>query len=281
MRILDNLELAKIQKKKKKNFLWFVVSALALILFSFFSWIVWHSGYWLIQDDSFEHVSWIVVLDGQTSEMERTDYALKLLEQGKADSALILGRRIFRDKNNADFYVEDMARTGTLDSSRVFLWRHNDPSTIEEALSIIPWFKQKSEDTVLLVTSAPATKRVGNIFNHISNKNPVFITTDIKHYTYNPSHWIQEREIRKLWFREMFAAIQAKWDLLWVSPESIKDRSVRKVESLRDENKNAEILLPQGIVESVVHESVILDSMQTNKKDSVMTLSSESIKESL
>ena len=47
----------------------------------------------------------------------------------------------------------------------------------------------------------------------------------------------------------------------------------------RDENKNAEILLPQGIVESVVHESVILDSMQTNKKDSVMTLSSESIKE--
>lgn len=281
MRILDNLELAKIQKKKKKNFLWFVVSALALILFSFFSWIVWHSGYWLIQDDSFEHVSWVVVLDGQTSEMERTDYALKLLEQGKADSALILGRRIFRDKNNADFYVEDMARTGTLDSGRVFLWRHNDPSTIEEALSIIPWFKQKSEDTVLLITSAPATKRVGNIFNHISNKNPVFITTDIKHYTYNPSHWIQEREIRKLWFREMFAAIQAKWDLLWVSPESIKDRSVRKVESLRDENKNAEILLPQGIVESVVHESVILDSMQTNKKDSVMTLSSESIKESL
>lgn len=242
MRILDNLNLVKNQKKQKRKKWLLVFASLVILLLVLFYWLLCCSGYWLVRDDSFTHVSWAVVLDGQTAEMERTDFVSDLLDSNKVDSVLVLGRRVFRDKSNADYYAEDMLRTGTLDSGRIFLWRHNDPSTIEEALSIIPWFKKRTADTVLLITSAPASRRVAHLFNTLAEGAPVFITADIKHFTYNPSRWIQEREIRKLWFREMLAAILAKWDLLWVNPKDVLRNDVREIQSIQEENK--EILVP-------------------------------------
>lgn len=268
MRILDNLELARKQKKQKKKQLLIALVIIIVFLLIIFYWLLNRSGYWLIQDNAFNHVSWAVVLDGQTAELERTDYVSELMEKGKVDSVLVLGRRVYRDKNNADFYAEDMMRTETLDSGAVFLWRHNDPSTLEEAISIIPWFKKKNVDTVLLITSAPASCRVAHIFNYLAEGSPTFITTDIKHYTYNPASWLREREIRKLWFREMLAALQAKWDLFWITPGDVLQKEVREVFSLREENK--EVLKP-GKEKIVVEEKplVVEEIPDTLKTDSV------------
>lgn len=267
MRILDNLELTRNQKKQKKKKLLIALGIISIFLLGLFYWLLSRSGYWLIQDNAFNHVSWAVVLDGQTAELERTDYVSKLMEKGKVDSVLVLGRRVYRDKNNADFYAEDMMRTETLDSGAVFLWRHNDPSTLEEAISIIPWFKKKNADTVLLITSAPASRRVAYIFNYLAEGSPTFITTDIKHYTYNPASWLREREIRKLWFREMLAALQAKWDLFWITPREVLQKEVREVVSLREENK--EVLKAEK--EKRVEEKplVVEQSLDTLKTDSV------------
>ena len=88
-----------------------IVVAVVLCILLFYV-LVSYSGHWLVRDDSFEHVNWVVVLDGQSGDLERSDYAAKLVREGKADSVLILGRRVFRDKNNADFYAEDMEEVG-------------------------------------------------------------------------------------------------------------------------------------------------------------------------
>ena len=120
-----------------------IVVAVVLCILLFYV-LVSYSGHWLVRDDSFEHVNWVVVLDGQSGDLERSDYAAKLVREGKADSVLILGRRVFRDKNNADFYAEDMEEVGGVDPSRIYIYRHDDPSTIEEAVSVIPWFKRRA-----------------------------------------------------------------------------------------------------------------------------------------
>ena len=204
-----------------------IVVAVVLCILLFYV-LVSYSGHWLVRDDSFEHVNWVVVLDGQSGDLEPSDYAAKLVREGKADSVLILGRRVFRDKNNADFYAEDMEEVGGVDPSRIYIYRHDDPSTIEEAVSVIPWFKRRApKDTVLLLTAAPATRRAAFLFNTLSGGHPAFITVDLHDWRYNAKTWIFEREARKNWLREWAAILNAKWDLLGVDTLLVSDRPVR------------------------------------------------------
>ncbi|MCR5027875.1 MAG: YdcF family protein [Fibrobacter sp.] len=201
--------------------------AVVLLILLFYV-LISYSGHWLVKDDSFDHVNWVVVLDGQSGDLERSDYAARLVREGMADSVLILGRRVFRDKNNADFYAEDMEEVGGVDPSRIYIYRHDDPSTIEEAVSVIPWFKRRApKDTVLLLTAAPATRRAALLFNTLSGGHPTFITVDLHDWRYNAKTWIFEREARKNWLREWAAILNAKWDLLGVDTLGVSDRPVR------------------------------------------------------
>jgi len=204
------------------------IGGLVVLFILLFYVLISYSGQWLVRDDEFEHVKWVVILDGQSGDLERSDFAAKLLREGKADSVLILGRRVFRDKNNADFYAEDIEEVGGVDSDRIYVFRHDDPSTLEEAVSIVPWFKRKSpRDTVLLLTAAPATRRAAMLFNTLSGGHPTFITVDLHDWRYNAKNWFFEREARKNWLREWAAILNAKWDLLGVDTLSVTSRPVR------------------------------------------------------
>jgi len=203
----------KKQIKKKK----IVLSAIALVavfmVISFYI-IMTQSGHWLVDDDEFDHVNWVVVLDGQTADMERTDFAAEMMASGKADSVLILGRRNFRNKTNAEFYLDDFMRLGNFDSNAVFIARHDDPSTIGEAYTIIPWLKKHKADSVLLLTNAASTHRVKNIFQTLSGDSPVYFTKDIHHFLYNADSWYTSRESRKEWLRGWAALFVSYYDLL-------------------------------------------------------------------
>ena len=245
--------------------------------------LIGQSGRWLVEDDSFEHVSWVAVLDGQTADMERSDYALKLLEERKADSVLLLGRRIFRDKSFADYYADDFMRSGNVDSGRVFLFRHKDPSTLEEALSIVPWFKSKNVDTVLLITSAAASSRAKQIFTTLAGEKPVFITVDIQHYLYNSKNWFFERESRKIWLREWFALFNSYYDLWNVDSLVIDSLKIPDIKSLKEEGRSVSkvsdvkwVSIKDTFMKNHVSDSILkidsakIDSTKTNssKKDS-------------
>ena len=107
------------------------IALLILLVIAVLTYVIFEkSGLWRVEDDDFEHVKWVAVLDGQTSDLERSDFAANLLKEGKADSVLLLGRRVFRDRSNSEFYADDFMKLGSFDSNAVFLVPHNDPSTI-------------------------------------------------------------------------------------------------------------------------------------------------------
>lgn len=189
------------KKQKKGHKKLYAVAIIAIVLVALVYVTIEQSGKWLVQDDNVNHVNWIVVLDGQSADLERSDFAAQMLKQGKADSVLILGRRIMRDKSNAEFYLQDFLQIGDFDSSKIFIARHDDPSTISEAFTIIPWLKQHKADSVLLLTSAASTYRVKRIFTKLSGAYPIYFTKDINNYRYNAKSWYTNRESRKEWLR--------------------------------------------------------------------------------
>ena len=219
------------------------------------------------------------VLDGQTADLERSDYAANLVKEGKADSVLLLGRRVYRERSNSEFYAEDFMKLGAFDSNAVFLVPHNDPSTISEAYSIIPWLKKHNIDTVLLLTDAASTYRVKRIFQKLSGNSPVYVTKDIHHVTYNPNCWYSNRESRKTWLRGWAALFASYLDLFNTDTLEAVDSSYYKpiksyAEYQREfrSNVNLQKLLPK------IEDKIKTESEKETVKDSVKTSVTESSK---
>ena len=271
------------KKIKKKKIILSIIAAAAVLLVIAFYLVMTKSGHWLVDDDEFEHVSWIVVLDGQTADMERIDMAAELMASGKADSVLILGRRILRNRSNAEFYLEDFMRLGNFDSNAVFIARHDDPSTMDEAYSIIPWLKMHNADTVLLLTGAASTYRVKRIFTKLSGESPVYLTKDVHHYYYNPDSWYTHRESRKEWLRGWAALAASYIDLLPSHPMSAQDSfyykpivSAKEFEAEKNPVVNLQSLLPK------VQEKIKEAEVDTTAKDTTAKASAkEAVKDSV
>lgn len=271
----------KKQIQKKKIILSIVAAAAVLLVIAFYL-IMTQSGHWLIDDDEFEHVKWAVVLDGQSADMERTDLAAELMASGKVDSVLILGRRILRNRNNAELYLEDFMRLGDFDSNAVYIARHDDPSTIGEAYTIIPWLKKRKIDTVLILTGASSTYRVKRIFSKLSGDTPVYLTKDVHHYFYNADSWYTNRESRKEWLRGWAALAVSYIDLFRAGNLTAEDSfyykpiiSAKEYEAEKNPIVDLQSLLPkepQKIIESAVDtvkkDTTVSDS---TKKDSLGT----------
>ena len=266
--------------RKKKNFsvgiALLVLLAIAIIIYITFE----KSGHWLVEDDNFEHVKWVTILDGQTADLERNDFAAELVREGKADSVLILGRRIYRDRSNAEFYAEDFMKLGDFDKNAVFLVPHNDPSTISEAYSLIPWLKKHNADSVLLITDAASTYRVKRIFQKLSGNSPVYLTKDIKHVTYNPSCWYSNRESRKNWLRSWAALFASYFDLFNTDTLEAVDSSYYKpiksyAEYKREisSNVNLQKLLPK------IEDKIKAESEKEAAKDSIKASEKVQVKE--
>lgn len=225
------------------------------------------SGVWLVNNDEFDHVSWVVILDGQSADMERNDYAIDLVAKGKADSVLILGRRILRDRSNAEFYAEDFAQRSSIDSSAIFLARHDDPSTISEAFTVIPWLKSRKADTVLLLTTAAATKRVAGIFKSLAGESPVFLTTDIQHYLYDAETWYINRESRKSWLREWAALFYSKFELTGDTISEKDSAYYAPIRSLKEEKTESIVDLQKFLKQTQVKtQEVIKESKDSSAK---------------
>lgn len=275
-----------------------IAGAAAVLAIIVFYLIMTQSGHWLVDDDEFEHAKWVAVLDGQSADMERIDFAANLMSNGKVDSVLILGRRCLRNRNNAEFYTEEFMQQGSFDSSAVFLAPHDDASTIGEAYTIIPWLKKHKADTVLLLTSAPATHRVKRIFETLSGETPVYKTVDIHHYQFSADSWYSNRESRKHWLREWLATAASIFDL-WPAGELTAGDSTyyKPIVSLKEYEQrkspvvNLQSLIPkvqEKLKTTVTADTATADTLKVNTektepaKDSVKTESkTESKKDSL
>ncbi len=251
--------------------------AMVILVYAVLRW----SGNWLVLDSTWDKADWVIVLDGQTASMERTDESLRLQKNEKVDSILVLGRRAYRDRSNADFYVEDMLLQGRIDTSRLFLFRHDDPSTIEEALSVIPIFKARQVDTVVVLTQNAATRRVAHIFQTLSGGKPVFVVTGSKDPVYDPATWLHSREARKVWLREWGAYLVTKWELWGVDPMQLDPRKTKAMEPVATGALPAppmislEILLSSSsLVDMEMNDSTSFGNSSIEKSSSEMVSSS-------
>ncbi len=263
----------QIQKKKLILSVSALVSVFVIVAFYL---IMTQSGHWLVQDDEFDHVDWVVVLDGETADMERTDLAAELMASGKTDSVLILGRRILRTRSNAEFYLEEFLRQGNFDSNAVFIVRHDDPSSIGEANTIIPWLKNRKADTVLLLTSAASTFRVKNIFETLSGGEIVYLTQNNHHHQYNADSWYSSREGRKEWLRGWAALFASYIDLFSARVLTEADScyykpiiSAKEYEAEKNPVVDLQSLLPKveeklGAPDTVKADSLKADTLQVD-----------------
>ena len=265
--------MAKLPTKKqiqKKKIIYSAIAAAVVLMVIVFYMIMTHSGHWLVDEDEFEHVKWAVVLDGQSADMERIDLAADLVASGKVDSVLILGRRILRNRSNAEFYLEDFLRLGQFDSNAVFIARHDDPSTIGEAFTIVPWLKKHNADTVLLITGAAATHRVKRIFRILSGDTPTYLTTDVHHYQYNADSWYSSRESRKEWLRNWLSLAASYFDLLPTGILTAADSFYYKpiVSAKEYENEKDAIIDLQSLIPKAPEKVEEPAAVDTTAKDS-------------
>ena len=272
--------MSKIPTKKQiehKRFLLSIAAAAIVAGIILFYLLMTQSGHWLVDDDEFDHIKWAVVLDGQSADMERIDLAADLMSKGKVDSVMILGRRILRNRSNAEFYLEDFMRLGDFDSNAVFIVEHDDPSTIGEAYTIIPWLKKHKADTVLLITGAASTYRVKRIFTKLSGDSPVYLTKDLHHYQYNPDSWYTSRESRKEWLRGWAALAASYYDLLGAGTLTAGDSFYYKpiISAKEFEAANNPIVDLQSLLTKVTPKQDTI-ATDTVKKDSIKSTDSVS-----
>lgn len=64
----------KKEKKRVKKLITIASVVFVLLVIAFYL-IMTQSGHWLVDDDEFDHVKWVAVLDGQSADLERSDYA--------------------------------------------------------------------------------------------------------------------------------------------------------------------------------------------------------------
>lgn len=264
-----------IHKSHRKLFIAITVLFILMVIAIYV--IITQSGRWIVEDDKFDHVKWAVILDGQTADLERNEFTANLMAQGKIDSVVILGRRVYRNRSNAEFYAEDFMTLGHFDSNAVFIARHDDPSTISEAFTIIPWLKSRNADTVLLVTASQASKRAATLFRKLSGDKPVYLTANIRHHEFNPDSWFFGRESRKFWLREWAAYVYAYFDLMGTK-ELTKDDYFffAPVRSVAEENKDESVVDLQKLLKEVEEKNkAIADSIDakdsTQVSDSLTT----------
>ena len=87
---------------------WFV---LALIL-TLGGVTLWKSGRWLVYQDSFERIPWAIVLAGESRDCERTDAAFRLYQDGRIDTVVLSGCRIFKTHYQSEYMLDYLIDRG-------------------------------------------------------------------------------------------------------------------------------------------------------------------------
>ncbi len=182
---------------------------------------IWKSGRWLVADDHFQKVRWAVVLAGESRDCERTDAAIRLFQDGRIDSLVISGCRIFKTRYQSEFLADYAAHEG-VPRGRLFEFRQDAYSTLEEARVLVRQFRLQNLDTVLIITSNYHTARTRRIFRKLTQGYPVVLVYPAEYHVYEPGAWWSNRESLKYWFNEWGKTLFTVFELARTSPENGK-----------------------------------------------------------
>jgi len=196
---------------------WFAVS----VFLSVGGVCLWRSGRWLVHEDAFDHVKWALILAGESRDCERTDAGIRLLQEGRVDTLILSGCRVFKNRYESEFMAEYAVQQG-VPRERVFEFRQDTYSTQQEARQLVRQFRLQNLDTVLVVTSSYHTARTRRIFRKLAQGYPVVLLASADYHLYDPNAWWSNRESRKIWFEEWIKTFFSTYELWSERPESGK-----------------------------------------------------------
>lgn len=197
--------------------LWF---ALALIL-CVGGVSLWKSGGWLVREDAFDRVGWAVVLAGESRDCERTDRGIALFKEGRVDTLVLSATRIFKNRYQSEFMVDYVVQQG-VPRERIYEFRQDAYSTLEEARLLVRQFRLQDLDTVLIITSSYHTARTRRIFHKLAQGFPVVLLASADDHGFDPHAWWSNRESRKTWFMEWVKTAFTWYELAKAKPEEGK-----------------------------------------------------------
>jgi DUF218 domain-containing protein len=116
-----------------------------------------------------------------------------------------------------DYYVQQ-----GVPRERVFEFRQDAYSTIEEARLLIRQFRLQNLDTVVIVTTNYHTARTRRIFRKLAGGYPVVLVAAADYNVYDPNAFWSNRESLKLWFDEWTRTFFTAIELAKSGPESDK-----------------------------------------------------------
>lgn len=182
--------------------------------------LLWSMGFMLVNEDEFKHHEWALVLEGQGHTLYRTEAATELYLAKKIDKMVISGGAIVPQYFKSEFYAKEVVKAGVPEEA-IYQVGHYAQSTLEEAVQVMQFFRERKVDTVVLVTSAYHTARAKRILNQVSQGNPYFITPVIEDPEFNPNTWMFERHARAIFVLEWMKSINS-----WL--ESFKEVGISK-----------------------------------------------------
>lgn len=185
---------------------------------------LWKSGHWLVHEDEFGRSTWAAILAGEFRETERADAAFKLYLDGRIDTLVYSGVPLFKTRYSSEFLAEYLAGQG-FPREKLFEFRQDGYSTLEEARMLVRQFRYHDMDTVVIVTVNYHTARARRIFRKVAQGYPHILVHPAESPLFVPSSWWSSREGRKHWLMEWTKTVAAWFELMGAAPETGKAES--------------------------------------------------------
>ena len=193
--------------------IYFALLLLLLCLSAF----LWKSGELLVHADPPGRVRWAAVLSGEGRDMELSESAWGLYQEGLFDSLILMGPRVFKSRYASEFAAGHLETRG-FPGDHLFQLRNEALSTLEEAAILIPQARLLGADTLLIITAGFRSARTARIYRKLAGGYPVIRVYAAEAFAFDPRAWWSFGESREIWLIEWISTLRTGWRLLRQKP---------------------------------------------------------------
>ncbi len=164
-----------------------------------------------IAADELQPADAIVVLGDDNYAADRAARAAELFHARWAPVVVASGRYLRPYASIADLMARDLAERN-VPAEFIVPLRHRASSTREEAALVGQLLHQRRWRRLIVVTSSYHTRRARYIFRDVLGTEVEIRVAAAADVDFDPAHWWQDRESRKIFARESAAWLLALWD---------------------------------------------------------------------
>ena len=175
------------------------------------------AGAWWVDGDQPERADAILVLGDDNFAADRASRAAELYRDGMAPVVVVSGRLLRPYAGLSELMERDLQTRG-VPASAILRFPQRAANTRKEAAALRDLVASRGWRRVLVVTSNYHTRRVRYIFRRIFPAQEDVLIIAARDYDYDPDHWWESRQGRKLFFLESVSYITAVWELWEDSP---------------------------------------------------------------